>query len=78
MKKLNPKNDEILRNSIKQSTHQGGKEGTKKKDPSLNQKNKTENGSQKGTKTNQVPKPPIIARSILERKDGKLEIIINL
>ncbi len=68
MQKLNPKNDEILGNSIKQSTHQGGKEGTKKKDPSLNQKNRTrmdhKNGLQKGTKTNHVPKPTTIARSI--------------
>jgi hypothetical protein len=31
MKKLNPKNDEILGNSIKQITHQGGKKGGKKR-----------------------------------------------
>jgi hypothetical protein len=31
MKKLHPKSDEILGNSIKQITHQGGKEGKKKK-----------------------------------------------
>jgi hypothetical protein len=69
MKKLHPKSDEILGNSIKQITHQGGKEGKKKKkDPSPNQKNKTKNGSQKGPKTNHVPKPPTITISLLERK----------
>jgi hypothetical protein len=48
------------------------KEGTKKKDQSINQKNKTQSGSQKVTKTNYVSKPPPIARNIYERKrDGK-------
>jgi len=45
-----------------------GKEGTKKKDPSMNQKNKIQSGSQQVTKTNYVSKPPPIQRNIYEMK----------
>jgi hypothetical protein len=42
------KNDEILANSIKQSTQQkGGKETTKREDPSLSQKSKTQRESER-------------------------------
>jgi hypothetical protein len=52
--------------------HKVEKEGTKKEDPSMNQKNKTQSGLQKVTKTNYVSKRPPIARNIYEKnKDGK-------
>jgi hypothetical protein len=43
------KNDETLANSIKQSTQQkgGGKERTKREDPSLSQKSKTQRESER-------------------------------
>jgi hypothetical protein len=43
-------------------------EGTKKKDPSPSQKNGIQKCIPKGHSNNRAPKPPLIARSILERK----------
>jgi hypothetical protein len=72
MQKWNPKNEEILGNSFKQSTNQGGKSRgkrrNKEKGPKFEPKEQNKNGSQKGTKINHVPKLATIARSILERK----------
>jgi hypothetical protein len=48
---------------------QGGKRrNQEKEDPSMNQKNKIQSGSQQITKTNYVSKPPPIQRHIYERK----------
>jgi hypothetical protein len=59
--------------------HKVGKEGTKKEDRSMNQKNKTQSGSQKVTKTNYVSKSPPVARNIYERKrDGKPKKKVSL
>jgi hypothetical protein len=46
----------------------GGKEGTKREDPNLSQKSKTQSGSLWDKGTNHVPKPPRVARSISERE----------
>jgi hypothetical protein len=59
--------DETLTNIIKQKTPQKGKQGTKRKEPSLNYKNKTQNDSLKGKRTNHVLEPPLIPKNILER-----------
>jgi hypothetical protein len=48
-------------NTIKQSTHQKGKKGTKKKDSSF--KDKTQNGSPRGKGTNHVSKSSLITTS---------------
>jgi hypothetical protein len=48
-------------------------EGTKKKDPSPSQKNGIQKCIPKGHSNNHVPKPPPIARSILERKKNGWE-----
>jgi len=55
---ISSQDDETLANSIKHSTQQGRKEGTKREDPSLSQKNRTQTGSQKGTGTNPVSELP--------------------
>ncbi len=57
---ISSQNDETLANSISwiKAPSMGGKEGTKREDPSLIQKNRTQSGSQKGTGTNHVPEPP--------------------
>jgi hypothetical protein len=48
---------------------QGGKRrNQEKEDPSMNQKNKIQSGSQQITKTNYVSKPPPIQKNIYERK----------
>ncbi len=53
---------------------EGGKEGTKREDPTPSPKNITLSGSQRGNVTNHVPKPPPIARSISKKKrDGNLK-----
>jgi hypothetical protein len=56
---ISSQNDETLRNSISptKAPSKGGKEGTKREDPSLSQKIRTQSGSQKGTGTKHVPEP---------------------
>jgi hypothetical protein len=43
--------DETMANPLHKALNNGGKEGTKRKHPSLSQKNRTHRGSQRGTKT---------------------------
>jgi hypothetical protein len=38
----------------------------------------TQNGTQRGKRINFVPKSPLIARSILKKREGKHERTINL
>jgi hypothetical protein len=64
---------------IKQSTQQRGKVGTKREDPSLSQRSKTQSGSLRDKGTNHVPKTPLIARSTFEKEsDEKLGKAISL
>jgi hypothetical protein len=56
--------DETLANSLKGNTQRRGKEGTKKKDPSLGQKSKTQSRSLRDKGTNHVPKLSLVPRSI--------------
>jgi hypothetical protein len=65
----------MMVNSIKQSTQQRRREGTKRKDPkrkdsSLGQKSETKVGHKGGKGTNYVPKPPPITRSIYIKRQG--------
>jgi hypothetical protein len=57
-----------LTNFIKESTRHRGKRKTKREDPSSNQKFKNLKGLQRGKGTNFVPKPPLVARSILKKE----------
>jgi hypothetical protein len=66
-----------LASSIKQSTQPRQKGRINRADPSLNHKNKTQNGSQRGKGINYVPKPPLVARSIAQR-ERKPKITISL
>jgi hypothetical protein len=59
---------EILVNSIHQSTQQGEKKRNKERGlKSEPKKKKSSKLVAKGTKTNHVPEPPLITRSISER-----------
>jgi hypothetical protein len=79
MKKLNPKNDEILGNSIKQITHQGGKEGKKTKGPKSEPKEQNQEWITKRPQNKSCPKAPNNHnKPIRKKKDRKLEITINL
>jgi hypothetical protein len=71
--------DETLANTSKQSTQQRGKRKEKREDPSPSSKDKIQSESQKGKRTNHVPKPPLVAQSIFKRKkDGQFERTISL
>ncbi len=59
--------DETLTIIMKQNTLQKGKKWTKQEDPILNYKNKTQNESLKGKRTNHVLEPPLIPKKILEK-----------
>jgi hypothetical protein len=52
---------------MKQNTPQKGEKRTKWEDPILNYKNKTQNESLKGKRTNHVLEPPLIPKKILEK-----------
>jgi hypothetical protein len=52
---------------MKHNTLQKGKKWTKREDPILNYKNKTQNESLKGKGTNHVLEPPLIPKKILEK-----------
>jgi hypothetical protein len=63
----------------KHPAKQRGKEETKKKDPSLGQKSKTQSKSLRDKGTNHVPKLSLVPRSISEKKrNKKLEKTISL
>jgi hypothetical protein len=54
--------------SVNIAPSKGEKEGTKREDPNLSQKSKTQSGSLWDKGTNHVPKRPPVARSISERE----------
>jgi hypothetical protein len=54
--------------SLNKEPSKGGKKGTKREDPSLSQKSKTQSGPQWGKGTNHVPKPSLVIKSVLKRK----------
>jgi hypothetical protein len=67
-----------LANSIKTNTQLAGKQKNKKNDPNPSQKNRTQSGPLRGIKTNHVPKPALIPKNILEKKDGEFKRTISL
>jgi hypothetical protein len=68
--------DETLASSIKQSTQPRRKGRINRGDPSLSHKSKTQNGSQRGKGINYVPKPPLVARSIVQREGKPKKTIV--
>jgi hypothetical protein len=63
--------DGTLPNSLKGNTQPRGKEETKKKDPGLGQKSKTQSRSLRDKGTNHVPKLSLVPRSISDKKRDK-------
>jgi hypothetical protein len=71
--------DETPVNFIKQSINKGEKARTNKNTQVLVISAKTQRGLERGKGTNYVPKPPQVARTILEKeKEGKPESILSL
>ncbi len=55
------------------------KKGTKREDPSVNQKSKTKSESLKDKRTNHFSKPPLVVRIISKKeRDEKLERVVIL
>ncbi len=62
--------DETMANPLNKAPNNGGKEGTKRKHPSLSQKNRTHSGSQRGTKTIMFQSPNFNRKKHIKKKKG--------
>jgi hypothetical protein len=63
---------------LKKTPNKGGNKRTKKKTQIQTKRSRTQSGSLRGIKTNHVPKPTLISRSISKKKGGEFEKTISL